>query len=113
MHEARDFYWLAGISGLVMGGLQALSRSMYAALIPVDRAGEFFGFYNMMGKFAAVLGPLLMALVSLGTGSNRMAALSVIVLFLSGGLLLLRVDARTEIQDGAKTSDVRREKEKD
>jgi len=96
MHEARDFYWLAGISGLVMGGLQALSRSMYAALIPVDRAGEFFGFYNMMGKFAAVLGPILMALVSRGTGSNRMAALSVIVLFVSGGMLLLRVEAKTQ-----------------
>ncbi len=91
MRDAHDFYWLAGISGLVMGGIQALSRSMYASLIPVDKAGEFFGFYNMMGKFAAVLGPLLMALVSLGTGSNRLAVLSVMVLFIAGGLTLLRV----------------------
>jgi len=91
MRDAHDFYWLAGISGLVMGGIQALSRSMYAGLIPVDKAGEFFGFYNMMGKFAAVLGPLLMALVSLGTGSNRLAVLSVIVLFIAGGVTLLRV----------------------
>ncbi len=91
MQDASDFYWLAGISGLVMGGIQSLSRSMYARLIPKAQAGVFFGFYNMMGKFAAVLGPFLMALVVLGTGSNRLAVLSVIILFAGGGLVLLRV----------------------
>jgi len=91
MKDAYDFYWLAGISGLVMGGVQSLSRSMYARLIPKAQAGEFFGFYNMMGKFAAVLGPLLMAIVSLGTGSNRLAVLSVVVLFAAGGFMLMRV----------------------
>jgi len=95
MRNAYDFYWLAGVSGLVMGGIQTLSRSMYACLIPVDQAGKFFGFYNMMGKFAAVLGPLMMALVSLVTGSNRLAVLSVTVLFIAGGLMLLRVKAET------------------
>jgi len=92
MKDAYDFYWLAGISGLVMGGIQSLSRSMYARLIPEGQTGEFFGFYNMMGKFAAVLGPLLMAVVSLETGSNRLAVLSVIVLFIAGGVILLRVN---------------------
>lgn len=91
MKDAHDFYWLAGISGLVMGGVQSLSRSMYARLIPQSQAGEFFGFYNMMGKFAAILGPLLMAIVSLATGSNRLAVLSVVILFAAGGLVLLRV----------------------
>jgi len=91
MKDAYDFYWLAGISGLVMGGIQSLSRSLYARLIPGAQAGEFFGFYNMMGKFAAVLGPFLMAAVSLGTGSNRLAVLSLIVLFIAGGLILSRV----------------------
>jgi len=91
MRDAHDFYWLAGISGLVMGGVQSLSRSMYARLIPQSQAGEFFGFYNMMGKFAAILGPLLMAIVSLATGSNRLAVLSVVILFAAGGLVLLRV----------------------
>ncbi len=91
MNDAYDFYWLAGISGLVMGGVQSLSRSMYARLIPEAQAGEFFGFYNMMGKFAAILGPLLMALVSIATGSNRLAVLSVVILFAAGGLMLLRV----------------------
>jgi len=91
MKEATDFYWLAGVSGLVMGGVQALSRSMYARLIPTEQAGEFFGFYNMMGKFAAVVGPLLMAMVSLVTGSNRLAVLSVVVLFIGGGFVLIQV----------------------
>jgi len=91
MKDAYDFYWLAGVSGLVMGGVQSLSRSLYARLIPEDQAGEFFGFYNMMGKFAAILGPLLMAIVSLGTGSNRLAVLSVVVLFAAGGFMLMRV----------------------
>jgi len=91
MNDAYDFYWLAGTSGLVMGGVQSLSRSMYARLIPEAQAGEFFGFYNMMGKFAAILGPLLMAIVSIATGSNRLAVLSVVILFAAGGFMLMRV----------------------
>jgi MFS transporter, UMF1 family len=91
MREAHDFYWLAGVSGLVMGGVQSLSRSLYATLIPHGQAGEFFGFYNMMGKFAAILGPLLMGLVSLETGSNRLSVLAVLLLFVVGGAMLLRV----------------------
>lgn len=91
MREAHDFYWLAGVSGLVMGGVQSLSRSLYATLIPHGQAGEFFGFYNMMGKFAAILGPLLMGMVSLETGSNRLSVLAVLLLFVTGGAMLLRV----------------------
>ncbi len=91
MREAHDFYWLAAVSGLVMGGVQSLSRSLFASLIPHGQAGEFFGFYNMMGKFAAILGPLLMGLVSLTTGSNRLSVLAVLLLFVAGGAMLLRV----------------------
>jgi len=91
MREAHDFYWLAAVSGLVMGGVQSLSRSLYATLIPLGQAGEFFGFYNMMGKFAAILGPILMAIVSLTTGSNRLSVLAVLVLFIAGGAILMRV----------------------
>ena len=91
MREAHDFYWLAAVSGLVMGGVQSLSRSLFASLIPHGQAGEFFGFYNMMGKFAAILGPLLMGLVSLATGSNRLSVLAVLLLFVAGGAVLLRV----------------------
>src|SRR5690606_1472249 len=58
-----QFWGIAIAVGLVQGGIQALSRSLYTRLIPPAKAGEFFGFYNMLGKFAAVLGPLLMGIV--------------------------------------------------
>jgi len=91
MTTASEFYILAIVIGLVQGGVQALSRSMYSRLIPAEEAGEFFGFYNMLGKFAAVLGPLLMGYVGVLTGSPRKAILSLLVLFVAGALLLLRV----------------------
>jgi UMF1 family MFS transporter len=92
MDNVRDFYILAITVGLVQGGIQSLSRSMYARIIPKNKSAEFFGFYNMLGKLAAVLGPLLMAIVSEMTGSARLAILSVIVLFVIGGGLLLFVN---------------------
>ena len=91
MQVPKDFYMLAGLIGLVMGGVQALSRSMYARLIPEGCAGEFFGFYNMLGKFAAILGPTLMGITSLVTGDVRLSILSIIPLFAIGAFLLLRV----------------------
>ena len=63
------FYALAFTIGLVQGGVQSLSRSLYARLIPPGRHAEFFGFYNMLGKFAAILGPALTGVVALLTGS--------------------------------------------
>lgn len=92
MQEAWEFYMLAAIVGLVQGGIQALSRSLYARLIPRDKSGEFFGFYNMLGKFAAVLGPALMGAVALASGSSRLALLSTVVLFVLGALLLAGVN---------------------
>nr|WP_305792832.1 MFS transporter [Sedimenticola hydrogenitrophicus] len=92
MSQVWEFYLLAVAVGLVQGGIQALSRSFYARLIPVDKPAEFFGFYNMLGKFAAVLGPLLMGMVSVATGSPRLSILAVAVLFVAGALLLKRVD---------------------
>jgi UMF1 family MFS transporter len=80
------------VIGLVQGGIQSLSRSLFARLIPAERAGEFFGFYNMLGKFAAVIGPVLMGWVGVISGSPRIAILSVGVLFVLGALLLRLVD---------------------
>jgi UMF1 family MFS transporter len=97
-----EFYVLASVIGLVQGGIQALSRSFYARLIPEEKAGEFFGFYNMLGKFAAVIGPVLMGWVGLLTGSTRLSILALLVLFLGGALLLTRVD-ETEGYQMAKT----------
>jgi UMF1 family MFS transporter len=91
MTTANEFYALAVVIGLVQGGVQALSRSYFSRLIPADEAGEFFGFYNMLGKFAAVIGPTLMGVVGLITGSPRVGILSLIILLVAGGYLLLRV----------------------
>ncbi len=98
MDEVKDFYVLAIIVGLVMGGIQSLSRSFYARIIPKNKAAEFFGFYNMLGKLAAVLGPLLMAVISQATGSPRLSILSIIVLFIAGGTLLYFVDEKEGIK---------------
>jgi len=92
MNQVWEFYLLAVVIGLVQGGVQSLSRSLYARLIPAGRSAEFFGFYNMLGKFAAVLGPILMGWVGVMTGSPRLGILSVLVLFVLGALLLLKVD---------------------
>jgi UMF1 family MFS transporter len=92
MRESWEFFLLAGLIGLVQGGVQALSRALYARLIPANKSGEFFGFYNMLGKFAAILGPLLMGVVSIASGDPRLSILSIIVLLVMGGALLLAVD---------------------
>ena len=94
-----EFYVLAACIGLVQGGIQALSRSLYARLIPADKAAEFFGFYNMLGKFAALLGPLMVGYVSLASGSHRAGMLSLILLFVSGAWLLSRVEVVGEGRD--------------
>ena len=90
--SVSEFYMLAIIIGLVQGGVQALSRSFYARIIPKNQSAEFFGFYNMLGKFAAVFGPIMMGVVSLTTQSPRLSILSVSILFISGGILLYFVN---------------------
>lgn len=91
LDSVLEFFALAVIIGLVQGGVQSLSRSFFGRLVPEGKGGEFFGFYNMMGKFATVLGPLLVALVALTTGSSRASIASLAILFLAGGLVLLLV----------------------
>ena len=83
-----EFYALAVAVGLVQGGVQSLSRSFYARIIPAGQAGEFFGFFNMAGKFAAVLGPLLIGVAGALSGSPRLGILAILVLFIIGALLL-------------------------
>lgn len=91
MDSPTEFYVLAMVIGLVQGGVQALSRSFYSRLIPKENAAEFFGFYNMLGKFAAVIGPTMMGAVAVLTGSSRTAILSIALLLIAGGALLTRV----------------------
>jgi MFS transporter, UMF1 family len=92
MTTARDFMVLAALVGLVQGGSQALSRSMFASLIPKDRTAEFFGFFAVFEKFAGIFGPLLFSAAVALTHSNRAAILSVILFFVAGGVLLVTVD---------------------
>jgi UMF1 family MFS transporter len=92
MQTAAEFYALAVVIGLVQGGIQALSRALFARLVPHAQAGRFFGLYNMVGKFAVVLGPLMVGAVSLASGNPRAGILSVLLLFLLGALLLSRID---------------------
>lgn len=95
MHTVAQFYVLAAVVGLVQGGVQSLSRSYFARLIPVGKSGEFFGFYNMLGKFAAVIGPLLVGLTAGLTGNAHLSILAVLVLFVAGGVLLAFVPSPT------------------
>ncbi|MEZ5499319.1 MAG: MFS transporter [Steroidobacteraceae bacterium] len=88
------FVILAVLIGLVQGGVQSLSRSLFARLVPQGKNAEFFGFYNMMGKFATVLGPALVALVGWLTHSNRAAILSLLLLFVMGAAILLKIPNR-------------------
>jgi UMF1 family MFS transporter len=101
--EVRDFFVLAVVVGLVQGGIQSLSRSYFGRLVPEGKSSEFFGFYNMMGKFAAVLGPLLTGIVARVTGDPRLSILSIVLLFIAGGALLI-VAARAERRAGVVAS---------
>ncbi len=91
MTAATEFYYLAFLIGLAQGGIQALSRSMYASMIPKERSAEFFGFYNMLGKFAAILGPVLIGWVGIMSGEPRVGILSLLVLFIGGLIVLFSV----------------------
>lgn len=94
MDSTREFYTLAIMVGLVQGGTQALSRSLFANMIPRHKSGEFFGFFSVFEKFGGILGPFLFGYAVSATGSPRTAILSVIVFFVLGGAVLLFVDPK-------------------
>jgi len=87
-----EFFGMAVAIGLVQGGIQSLSRSFYTRIIPEGQSAEFFGFYNMVGKFAAVLGPFLMGWMALATGDSRKGIFSITTLLLLGGVIFFFVD---------------------
>jgi UMF1 family MFS transporter len=111
MTDKMEFYILAVVIGLVQGGIQALSRSYYSRLIPKNKAAEYYGFYNMLGKFAVILGPVLMGLIGLiakrillppapapaqviavGQLASRWGIGSILILFIVGAILFYFVD---------------------
>ena len=98
MSQMWHLYTLAALVGLFQGGIQALSRSLYTRIIPKEKAAEFFGFYNMLGKFAAVIGPAMVGTITLITGNIRYGIISIVLLFILGGLFLLKVN----IEEGSR-----------
>lgn len=88
LKTALDFWILAMLVATSQGGVQALSRSYFASIIPKESANEFFGFYNIFGKFSAIIGPLLVGITAQLTGKTNMGVFSLVVLFIIGGLLL-------------------------
>ncbi|MDB2489645.1 MFS transporter [Gammaproteobacteria bacterium] len=91
LSSALEFYLLAAWVGFVQGGIQGSSRGMFGKLIPKEKAGEFFGLYNVMGRAGAILGPLMVGTLLTLYGNVRIALLPIAVLFIIGGLLLTRV----------------------
>ena len=91
LSSAFEFYLLAAWVGFVQGGIQGSSRGMFGKLIPKEKAGEFFGLYNVMGRAGAILGPLMVGTLLTLYGNVRIALLPIAVLFIIGGLLLTRV----------------------
>jgi UMF1 family MFS transporter len=94
MQTAAHFFTLAILVGTVQGGTQALSRSLFASMIPPHKSGEFFGFYSIFEKFAGIFGPLLFDVTIAVTGASRNAILSVIAFFIAGAILLYFVDVK-------------------
>jgi UMF1 family MFS transporter len=104
MIEAWHFWLLAVLVATAQGGIQALSRSVFARMIPKSKSAEFFGFYSVSSKFAGILGPLLFAVVGQITGTSRLSILSLLVFFIGGGLLLSRVNVEKGIEAAAESS---------
>jgi MFS transporter, UMF1 family len=94
MTTTREFYVLACLVGLVQGGTQALSRSLFATMIPKHKSGEFFGFYSVFDKFGGIVGPAMFTIVLGQYQSSRPAILAVIVFFVIGGAILALVDVK-------------------
>ncbi len=90
--SATHFFVMAFMVGMVQGGVQALSRGLFASMVPKHKSSEFFGFFGVAERFSAVLGPLVFAAVTAATGTSRYAVVSIVVFFLVGGALLSRVD---------------------
>jgi UMF1 family MFS transporter len=102
LNSVVEFWFLAWMVAVVQGGSQALSRSLYAGMSPAAKSGEFFGLFGIMEKFSAIIGPLLFAAAGAIFNSSRPAVLSLIVLFLLGGYLLLRVN----VEEGRRVAQV-------
>jgi UMF1 family MFS transporter len=94
MTSAYEFWILGGVIAVILGGSQALSRSLFASMVPKQQSAEFFGFFAISSRFAAIFGPLLFALVADLSGSSRNSILALGIFFIVGGILLLQVNVK-------------------
>ncbi|KAA0959120.1 MFS transporter [Planococcus sp. ANT_H30] len=106
LETITDFWILAMLVATSQGGIQALSRSYFGKLVPKENSNEFFGFYNIFGKFAAILGPLLVAITSQVTGKSNMGVFSLVILFVIGLIVLSRVPEPTSHDSVDEVSEV-------
>jgi UMF1 family MFS transporter len=97
IHTGTILFWImAGMVGMVQGGIQALSRSQFGQMIPRHRSNEYFGFFNIFSRFSSILGPLFMAVVTGLTGKSAFGILSIVILFAIGGLMLWNAYGKRE-----------------
>jgi MFS transporter, UMF1 family len=105
MQNAFHFWILAFLVSMVQGGSQALSRSMFGSMVPMHKSAEFFGFYDMSGKFSGIIGPFIFGITGQLTGSSRISIISIIVFFLIGALVLAKVDHKAGINASSMPDD--------
>ena len=106
MKKTLDFWLQAMLVSTSQGGIQALSRSYFAKLVPKRHANEFFGFYNIFGKFASIMGPLLIAVTAQLTGKSSTAVFSLIILFVIGIVILAFVPEETSTDVSQQQNDL-------
>ena len=92
LHSATEFFVLGVIVGVVLGGSQALSRSLYGSMVPEEASAEFYGFYSVFAKFSAIWGPIAFAVIRQVTGTARLSIISLMLFFVVGLILLSFVD---------------------
>ncbi len=102
LQTSAEFYAMAVVVGLVQGGVQSLSRSLFGRMVPVGHSAEYFGLFNLVGKFGTLLGPLLMAVTALIWPSPRAPILSLLLLFVAGAVLLWRVPSAVAPTPGSR-----------
>jgi UMF1 family MFS transporter len=88
MSNTYEFYMLATVIGMVQGGVQALSRSLFGKMVPHHKAGQYFGLFNLVGKFASIFGPAIVGMTAYFTQNSRLSMLGLLVLFIAGAILL-------------------------
>ena len=96
LSSAFEFFIMAGMIGSVQGGIQASSRSFFGKIIPVEKSGEFFGFYNTFGRAGTILGPAMVAVFLNLFNNLQIALIPIIILFIIGGILMYFVNEAYE-----------------